>query len=224
MTPPRPSPPSLDAVVFDFDGTLAELVLDFTAMKDGVAARAAAYLDAVPPPNGLPALEYAEHLAARIRRVSAVDAGRFLAEAAQGIQSMEIEAARRARLFPETRSALAGLAGRGIRVGIITRNCRAAVDAVFPDAPDFAGVILARDDARHVKPDPRHLLQALAVLDAAPARSLMVGDHPMDLATGKAAGALTAGVASGRVSLAELAGHGPDYLAPDVASLVALLA
>jgi phosphoglycolate phosphatase len=213
----------LEAVVFDFDGTLAELVLDFAAMKDRVAAVATRYLRSVPPPNGLPALEYAEQLAGLIRRISGGQAARFLAEAAQGIRDQEIEAAGNARLFPETRAALASLARTGTRIGIITRNCRAAVNLIFPDATDYAGVILARDDARYVKPDPRHLLDALAVLDAEPSRSLMVGDHPMDLATGKAAGTLTAGVASGRVGLEELAGHGPDYLAADVAALVAML-
>jgi phosphoglycolate phosphatase len=214
---------SLEAVVFDFDGTLAELVLDFAAMKDRVVAVATAYLAEVPSPNGLPALEYAHRLAELIRRTSGSDADRFLVGVARSIMDQEIEAAGNARLFPETRRALAALARTGIRIGIITRNCRAAINLVFPDAAAYADVILARDDARYVKPDPRHLLDALAVLNAQPARSLMVGDHPMDLATGKAAGTLTAGVASGRVGLEELARHEPDYLAADVAALVAML-
>jgi len=214
---------SLQAVVFDFDGTLAELVLDFTAMKGRVAGAAAAFLDPVPPPNGLPALEYAERLAALVRQTSPDAAMHFLDAVAASIREQEIEAAANARLFPETRLALAALARRGLKIGIITRNCHAAVNRVFPDAADFVGVLLARDDARYVKPDPRHLLDALTALGADPARSLMVGDHPMDLATGKAAGTLTAGVASGRVALEELARHGPDYLARDVATLVTLL-
>jgi phosphoglycolate phosphatase len=214
---------SLEAVVFDFDGTLAELVLDFAAMKNRVAAAATAYLRGVPPPNGLPALEYADQLAALIRRTSDGGAKRFLADVDQAIMDQEIEAAGSARLFPETRAALTSLARTGIRIGIITRNCRAAVNLIFPDAAEYADVILARDDTRYVKPDPRHLLDALTVLEAEPSRSLMVGDHPMDLATGKAAGTLTAGVASGRVGLEELAGHEPDYLAADVAALVAML-
>jgi phosphoglycolate phosphatase len=214
---------SLDAVVFDFDGTLAELVIDFTAMKDRVAMAAGSYLAETPPANGLPALEYADRLAALIGRTSGEAASRFLADVARDIMNQEIEAARTASLFPQTRVALTALAEAGTRIGIITRNCRAAVCRVFPDAADYAGVILARDDARHVKPDPRHLLDALACLEATPARSLMVGDHPMDLATGKAAGTLTAGVASGRVGLEELGRHKPDYLAPDVAALVAML-
>ncbi len=215
---------TLDAAVFDFDGTLAELVLDFAAMKARVAEAAAPYLDPVPSPASLPALEYADRLAGLIRRDSSRNAGAFLEAVARAVRDQEIEAARRARLFPETREALSALARAGTKIGIITRNCRAAVDIVFPDAARYAAAVLARDDTRHVKPDPRHLLEALAILGAPAARSLMAGDHPMDLATGKAAGTLTAGVASGRVPMEELARHSPDFLAPDLATLVAMLA
>ena len=220
---PPISPHLPEAVVFDFDGTLAELVLDFTAMKARVTNAARAYLADVPPPDGLPALEYADQLAARIRATTPGDATAFLRDVARAIMEQEIEAAGQAALFPHTRAALAALAAKGIPTGIITRNCRAAVDRIFPDAATHVGVILARDDTPHVKPDPRHLLTALAALGATPARSLMVGDHPMDLATGRAAGTLTAGVASGRVPRGELATHAPDYLAGDVGELVGML-
>ena len=208
------------AVVFDFDGTLAELVLDFSAMRRLVAETAAAYLPQVPPAEGRPVLEYAAFLA---RGLDDGPARRFLGEVAGHIRDMEIEAATRARLFPQTRPTLTTLAQAGIPCGIITRNCREAVARVFPDADRYVGVVLTRDEARHVKPDPRHLLDALAALGAAPARALMVGDHPMDVATGKAAGTLTAGVASGRIGLDELGRAGPDFLAAHVGELLAVL-
>ena len=211
------------AVVFDFDGTLAELILDFTAMKARLGRVAATFLADVPTPNGLPALEYARFLAETIGTESAQAAARFELFAARAIMDQEIEAARAARLFPATRPALTALTQAGTRVGIITRNCRAAVEIVFPDAAAYAGVILARDDARHVKPDPRHLLDALQALGVRPEDALMVGDHPMDVATGQAAGTRTAALASGRTPLAELARHNPDYLADDIAALVAML-
>lgn len=213
-----------DAVVFDFDGTLAELVIDFTVMKEMVAREAAVRLPDPPPADGLPALEYAARLAARIREASPAQAAAFEAAVARGIRDQEVASAAAARLFPATKAALTRLADAGTKVGVITRNCRAAVLTVFPDLTAYAGVLLARDDARRVKPDPGHLLDALAALGADPARALMVGDHPMDIATGRAAGTRTAGVASGRTPLAELARHSPDYLAPDVGALVELLA
>jgi len=212
---------ALEAVIFDFDGTLAELVIDFTAMKRRVTEAAAAYLPTVPPANGLPVLEYAARLARSMADGEA--ARRFLDEVAGHVRDVEIEAAARARLFPATRAALAALAREHVRCGIITRNCREAVLRVFPDAERAVGVVLTRDDTPYVKPDPRHLLAALSALGAAPARSLMVGDHPMDVATGKAAGTLTAGVASGRVGLPELGRSEPDFLAADVAALLTML-
>lgn len=215
--------PTLTAVVFDFDGTLAELVIDFGAMQDMVAREAAAYLPDVPLADGLPVLEYARRLAGRIGEASAEAATAFQRDVARGIQDQEVAAASGARLFPATRQALTRLVREGVKVGVITRNCRAAVLTVFPDLTDYAGVLVARDDAAHVKPDPRHLLAALDVLGVAPQHTLMVGDHPMDIATGQAAGARTAGVASGRTPLPELARHSPDLLAPDVGALVEML-
>lgn len=216
-----PAARGLEAVIFDFDGTLAELVLDFAAMKRQVAALAVAHLETVPPANGLPALEYAASLA---RAMGDADTAReYLRAVGERVRAMELKAAGRARLFPQARPALLTLARAGLRCGIITRNCRQAVERIFPDADHYVDVVLTRDEAAHVKPDPRHLLDALAVLGVAPERSLMVGDHPMDLDTGKAAGALTAGVASGRVSLAELGRAGADYLAEDIGALVEMV-
>jgi phosphoglycolate phosphatase len=211
----------LEAIIFDFDGTLAELVIDFNLMQLRVVETAAGYLQAVPPANGAPVLEYAASLARTMGDGEV--ARRFLGDVAERIRDMEVEAAGRARLFPATRPSLAALAKAHVRCGIITRNCRAAVDRVFPDAARFVDVVLTRDEARRVKPDPRHLLDALAALGVDPARSLMVGDHPMDIATGKAAGTLTAGVASGRISLEELRKAGPDYLAGDVGALLGMV-
>ena len=53
----------LEAVVFDFDGTLAELVIDFKLMQQRVVQTAAGCLPNVPPANGAPVLEYAATLA-----------------------------------------------------------------------------------------------------------------------------------------------------------------
>ena len=88
-----------DAAVFDFDGTLADLVLDFTAMKQLVARQATAFLPAVPPANGLPALEYAAKLAAAIARTDPDASRRFAALAAQGIEARKADLYSFGRLF-----------------------------------------------------------------------------------------------------------------------------
>jgi len=212
------------AVVFDFDGALSELVLDFGDMKGRIGLLAKDFLGEARKPPELPALEWLDRLCEEIGRESGDGApARFRAQAMALIEDMEVAAASEGLLFPYTRRVLETLGKRGVKTAIITRNCRRAVAAVFPDALDHVGAVVAREDAVRVKPDPEHLFQALRLIGAKPERSLMVGDHPMDIATGKAAGTASAGVASGRTSREELARSGADFVANDAGELLGLL-
>ncbi len=228
--PPGPAlsrPRRLAAVVFDFDGTLAELTIDFGEMKQRVADLAAAYLPARPEPGPMPVLEWLDDLAAKLAAGDPSHGPDKAAELRERglalVEAIERDAAMRGALFPYTRPVLRALAQAGVRTGIITRNCHAAVTVVFPDALGLCGCLLARDHVARVKPDPSHLLQALLALGCAPEEALMVGDHPMDIETGRKAGTWTAAVASGRVDLNELLARGPDYGATDCEALLDLL-
>ncbi|MGE4297490.1 MAG: HAD family hydrolase [Desulfovibrionaceae bacterium] len=216
----RPTP--FRALVFDFDGTLASLCIDFDAMRDHVAAIAARYVPAAPPPGRQPVLEWMETLAGLMRTPNGNgDAPRaFRSECAAMIRGMEVAAARHSGLFTYTRPVLRALEARGVRVGIITRNCAAAVREVFPDAHALCGCVLTRDDTLRVKPHPDHLRQALHLLGVAPTQALMVGDHPMDIRTGRNALTATAGVASGRTSTLALMRAGADIVSRDCLDLV----
>ena len=132
---------------------------------------------------------------------------------------MELKAAAKGRLFAHTRPLLARLREHGLKLGVITRNCTPAVGQVFPDAAEHVDCVLPREAVARVKPDPEHLLAALARLSVEPGQSLMVGDHPMDIETGRRAGTLTAGVAGGNITLDGLRRAGPDFAAPDCAAL-----
>ncbi|MBG0777373.1 MAG: HAD family hydrolase [Desulfovibrionaceae bacterium] len=231
--------PRLAALIFDFDGTLAELTIDFADMRARARAIAADFFAAPPEPDGLPVLEWTAALAERLRsggddrsggnaRSGGDDRSGDGESAAKEltlrigdmIVDMEVEAAGRGRLFPATRPMLAELARRGVAAAIVTRNCRAAVRTVFPDADRVCGCVLAREDVPRVKPHPDHVLAALARVGADPGRALMVGDHPMDVAAGRNAGTRTAAVASGRLSQDELRAAKPDFVARDCAELM----
>lgn len=212
------------AVVFDFDGTLAELVIDFEEMRRRVAGVAAEFLLPAPMPGSRPVLEWIDTVRAEIDGRCGHDAGvHFYFQAHAAVTGMELEAALMGRLFQGTRPLLQQLRHAGARVGVITRNCEAAVRQVFPDINDCCQVFLPRESVRHVKPHPQHLLQALDMLQCAPDAAVMVGDHPMDIATAHNAGTLAAGVASGRVSMQTLEEAGAHAVAPDAPSLFAHL-
>ncbi|MEF2231814.1 MAG: HAD hydrolase-like protein [Pseudodesulfovibrio sp.] len=212
--------PGLDAIIFDFDGTLADVPLDFTLMKRKIAALGEVFLGRRPEPDETPALEWLAGLVEQVMAVDQAEGKEFRTRGQLVITAMEMDAARTGRLFDFTRPGLTLLTQRGVAAGIITRNISAAVRAVFPDVDALTQVFIPRENAARLKPDPDHLLRALRAVGADPARSLMVGDHPMDVQTGLNAGTLTAGVTSGRMTAADFAPLGPTYVEPDVAALL----
>jgi phosphoglycolate phosphatase len=215
----------LTTLLFDFDGTLAELNIDFSAMRRGVIDLAAAFLDRDVDDDGTPVLEAVERFTAEVQAASdRAQALEFATRCRFLIMDIEIRAAAEGRLFPGVRQMLADMRVRGMSLGVVTRNCTPAVDRVFPEAPALVDCLLAREAVRRTKPDPAHLFAALECLGAEPGGSLMIGDHPMDVEAGRRAGLRTAAVASGRMGMDELAAAEPDFLAPDVLELVRELA
>jgi phosphoglycolate phosphatase len=213
----------IESFIFDFDGTLAELRLDFPEMKRRLMVLAQEYFfEALETPK-VPALEWLEALLAALKQKSETAALDLEKRANALIKAIEIEAAHRGSLFPFTRSLLRGLREEGIKVAIITRNCETAVRIVFPDLDHYCAGFLARDHVERVKPDPNHLVRALQCLSASPESALMVGDHPLDMQTGKSAGVLTAGVWSGNASEEDLIRAGAGLTARNCQELILAL-
>lgn len=207
-------------VVFDFDGTLAELHLDFVDMKGRVGRLYQEIFRRVPDAPLLPALEWIDSLTADPATADIARAEAFRRGAHELIVDMELEAAHRGRLFDFTRPILRLLKQEEVRTAIITRNCEQAVRIVFPDLDDYCDGFLSRDHVQRVKPDPDHLLRALKRICVAPDAAIMVGDHPIDIRTGRLAGVLTAGVFSGNASRADLVQSGAELIAQSCLELI----
>lgn len=215
--------PRLNTIVFDFDGTLAELKLDFDHMKLQLHQLATRDFGLNVDVPHLPALEWVEVVCSQLRARNGVHHQQFRSLALSLIVEMELEAARHGQLFPFTKTLLEELAQGGIKVAIITRNCGEAVRHVFPDMSIYCTTLLTRDDVLRVKPHPDHLLQALHQLGSTPETSLMVGDHPLDVETGRRAGTMTAGVATGRTTEEDLLRSGAHLAAGNCRELLQVL-
>lgn len=213
----------LQAVLFDFDGTLSRLTIDFVRMRRKIAALAEAFLGEEPEPSELPILEWMDELALEIDEFDPELGPQFKSRGRMVIVATELDAAREAELFPFTRPLLTTLRGCGIKTGIITRNSTAAVKVVFPDVVDCCDAFVAREDTTRVKPHPDHALTVLARLAVAPERAVLVGDHPLDVETARRAGLFSAAVVSGHAGRGELANAAPDWLAEDCSELMELL-
>jgi len=213
----------IKSFVFDFDGTLAVLRLDFTEMKVRLSSLAESCFAPPPPPPFLPVLEWLAWLDKSIADSTGSRTGEFRRKAQALVSEMELQAAQNGSLFPFTRPLLKSLAEKGTKTAIITRNCEAAVRLVFPDISHYCSAFLSRDHVSSPKPDPAHLLLALESIGADLRTAIMIGDHPLDIQTGKAAGVMTAGVSSGNSCRDELVRSGADRVAEDCQKLIELL-
>jgi phosphoglycolate phosphatase len=119
---------------------------------------------------------------------------------------------------------LAHLRSNNLKLGVVTRNCRAAVLEVFPDLLNYIDALHAREDVPYLKPDTRHLDSCLAQIGATSNDSIMVGDGALDMRAGRALDMICIGVLSGSNDAAALQAAGADHVLPDALHLPAYLA
>lgn len=210
----------INTVIFDFDGTLAKLNIDFDQMRASILSLISSHgIDE----NHLRAyyvLEMIDNAVELLRRNSARQAEMFYNEAFALIEQIETAAAHDGALFPYTRDLLTDLRCRGVKCGIITRNCARAVNILFPDVLRHCPVLICRDDTNNVKPHPEHIHLALLQLGSKAENALMIGDHPLDILTGHNAGAAACGVLTGRCTKDDFAKAGADLILDDASKIL----
>lgn len=164
------------AVLFDFDGTLTQPgALDFAAIRKTIGCD-----------SQTPILEYIESLPdARQRKL-----------ALKKLDEFETAGAAASRPLAGAAELVHWLKGRGLPVGVITRNSRASVLRALQnfetlDAGDFS-VIVTRDDPIPPKPSGDGVVYAARRMQVDVHEVLMVGDFLFDTRAGRTAGALTA--------------------------------
>ena len=197
--------PALRAALFDLDGTLVQTHIDFPAMTRAMQAlaREAGVPESVT--EGKDILSLVEAAAEDLTGRSGDGAGLRRVAFAQ-LEAMEVEGCARPILLPGTLELLTELTGRGVRVGVVTRNCRRVSVGLLARFALPHHLLLTRDDVAKTKPNPEHLWEALRLLSEAPESSVMVGDHWMDVQAGQRAGCLG--------TLGVLGRHEPDWFAP----------
>lgn len=156
------------AIVFDMDGTITQLLLDFPRMKAEIGA---------PADRGL--LESISTMTHDARQ-----------RAEEILLRHEIEAAEASEVNDGVPGTLRRLREAGLRTAILTRNCPRAVEIVLEKHGLEFDAIVTRQDSLP-KPDPDGVLIAAWRMGVEADECMVVGDYEFDIRAGRAAGALT---------------------------------
>lgn len=163
-----------DARVYDLDGTLLRLAVDWTAVADDARdVLADAGIDAADGAGAWDLLDLA-------REGGVGDAVH------EAIAAHERDGAVNSRRLP----AADDLAGLSVPVAVCSLNaedaCRIALET--HDLASAVDAVVGRDTVGSYKPDPESLLAAIEAISADPRRTVFVGDSESDELTARRAG------------------------------------
>jgi len=212
---------SISSIIFDFDGTLTPLTLNFDLLRAEILAIARTYVneEKITETQGFYVIETIYELEKGLD----TKGREFMEKAFQRLKELELEAAHGKDLYPYTREVLSTLKKRNIKLGIITRSCMDVLKSVFPDIHEYMDGITTREHIKLVKPHPSHVAEALRVLHSTPQESMLVGDHPTDIMAGNHLGLITVGVLTGRTKEEDFKKVGATHIVNDIRDVLHLL-
>lgn len=211
----------IEAVIFDYDGTLVHLNIDFEVMKRGVERLLESHGLEHKAFRGFHLLEAIDEAATILSREGSTAVESFRERALKLLTDEEVKAAKSGKILPGVVALLRALRAHGIKIGIITRNCDQAVRITFPQIEEICDVFLSRDSVAQVKPHPAHLTLALEKMAVRkPKRCLMVGDHVLDIEAGRRLGMRTAGVLTGHTTAEQFVEAGADFVLDDATKVL----
>ena len=194
------------AVLFDFDGTLADTAPDLAGAvnwmreKRGLAPLDAATVRPYASMGARGLLRIGFGMGPAHPDYEAMKA-EFLARYAEAI-------CRETRLFPGMEALLGELGQRAIAWGIVTNKATRLTERIVPQLGVSPACVVCGDSTPHLKPHPASLLLAAGQLKLEPGDCLYVGDDLRDVQAARAAGMRCAAVEWGY--------HGTENGGPEI--------
>lgn len=175
----------IDAVIFDFDGTLADtselIIKSFqTVYRQFMGEeRTADYISA----------SFGEPLKVTIEREFTQPFDEVF-KVYKSYQNDRFD--KEVKLFNNVKETLKYLKTKNIKTAVVTSRIRqSVVDALKSfEIFDYFDEIIAVDDTENHKPHPEPLLKAINLLSTLPSKVLYVGDSKFDIECAKSAGAI----------------------------------
>ena len=210
-------------VIFDFDGTMADTRHNIVLIMQRVMqtlGMPVADEETCASTIGLPLKDCfrkifpeltddgAEHCAETYRQI-------FFANAKDLVPNM----------FPNVQETIDLLHAHQIRMAIASSRTSASLLGFIHEMhlTDKIAMVVGSDEVSHHKPDPEPVNVILSALDVPASETLVVGDMPVDILMGAAAGTHTCAVTYGNASVEELSAAGAEFLIEDMAEVVKLV-
>ena len=182
---------TIQAVLFDLDGTLVD-----SAPELGAAA------DKMRTDRGLPALpldRYRPMAGAGARGMLGIafditpEAPQFAAMREEFFMNYEARMLSNTQVFDGVATLIEALEGQGLMWGIVTNKSKRFTEPLVRSIAVFAGAgaVVSGDTTPHAKPHPEPLFEAARRLALDPTRCIYVGDDERDIVAGRAAGMRT---------------------------------
>jgi len=212
---------AISSIIFDFDGTLTPLTLNFDHLRAEILKIARAYVseDKIKETEGYYIIEAIYELEKGLD----TKGREFVERAFQRLKELELDSARGKDLYPYTREVLSALKKKRIKLGIITRTCMDVLEKVFPDMHSYIDGIVTREHIKLVKPHPSHVTETLRLLGSTPQEAMLVGDHPTDVMAGNELGLITVGVLTGRTTREDFKKVRATHIVRDIRDIIHLI-
>ena len=208
-------PLSVNAVIFDVDGTLVDSVEAYRVLAEEAGR-----------PHGIKIARGIVRYALNVNHptfwelvvpADRPDQRELMAKLNESARRLWPEVLREhGDIFANLRETLEKLRARGLKLGIVTGSQGSSLQPLHDaDLTDFFDVILTARDVEKRKPDPEGLLRCLALLEVQPGEAVYVGDTPIDVQASQAAGMASIAVLSGAGDSALLSAEGPYRIIRD---------
>lgn len=134
----------------------------------------------------------------------------------------EIKSKYPVKLFPGVTETLNSLKENGKTLTIATSRGKISLYSLLHDLgiAGYFDMVVGGEDVKNGKPSPEAVLKILKELKENPRNAVVVGDMPVDISMGKAAGTSTCAVTYGNASIQNLKISEPDYLIDSFSELL----
>jgi HAD superfamily hydrolase (TIGR01549 family) len=219
---------SIEAVIFDLDGTLAHFNLDYKSLR----AEVRSYLMRAGVPGSV--LDVNENIFEMLKKTEIYVKNKsksneaFKEVRAQTLsiaEKYETEAAASTSLLTGAVETLQELKRMKLKIGLCTTSGEKATRYILQrfKIEESFGVIVSRDKVKYVKPNTEQCELALIALDALPENTVIVGDSVVDMQSSKDLKAIAVGLPNGISTKEQLSSSGANYIITALTDLPILI-